>query len=236
MMRRVRWPLWIAGVFVLALLALFPLRPALQIAGAERSGLAARAVAGTVWNGAMGDVRLRHLRLGDFSVSLNPLALLTGSANLHFTRFKDSDGPLTGELRSGHHTGGVAHLKGRVAAAGLFGQMPLDALEFSDTTILFRDGHCARAEGTMTAMLGQALGALDLSPDMRGQWRCDGDRARIVLSAGAGQQADFLLAASGRYQIQMRIASRSGEQQVALGLFGFHPRDDAMVLTTNGQL
>ena len=66
-MKRIRLPIGrialVAGFFLFALLALLPMRLALDRMGVERGGLSARAATGSVWNGAL-ERRLRQAAPG----------------------------------------------------------------------------------------------------------------------------------------------------------------------------
>jgi general secretion pathway protein N len=65
--------------FFVGLIATFPLRTALAMAGANEHGLAAREVTGSVWNGSLRDARFKNLAVGDVSVRLDGKTVLTGS-------------------------------------------------------------------------------------------------------------------------------------------------------------
>ena len=173
-----RWLIWIVGVGVLALIALLPLRIALGAADLEQLGLTARKVTGTIWSGQIGGLALNRQALGNFNVRLEPLPLLAGRASMRFDRIEDDlQGPLSGLLRSGGATRGVDGLTGRLATAGLFAPVPIEALDFDQVAILFRDGRCAEANGTVTALVGTRIGPLDLTRGMSGPVTCEGDRA-----------------------------------------------------------
>jgi len=90
-----RWLIWSLGLMLIALVALFPLRIALGLSPVERMGFTARAVAGPVWSGGIGDLRLRDQALGSFAVGLDPFASL-GGATLDFARLDGPEGPLSG--------------------------------------------------------------------------------------------------------------------------------------------
>ena len=85
---------------------LLPLAVLASVAGLGGTGLTARTVDGTAWNGRMLDASFKGARLGDLQVRVSPLDLLTGTA-----RFRVS--ALSGEGMSGE---GYAGLSGQGVA------------------------------------------------------------------------------------------------------------------------
>src|SRR4051794_8174959 len=99
---------WVIAAALLALLlivATFPMRLALGLAGAGDAGVSARAVQGSVWSGELVDARLGALPLGTVRASLSPLALLGGRTEIAFARADDRLGPLAGRLHGGREAG-----------------------------------------------------------------------------------------------------------------------------------
>lgn len=233
-----RWLIWVVGVGLLGLLALFPLRVALGAADLERMGLTARKVSGTIWSGQIGGLALDRQGLGNFNVGVEPLPLLAGRASIRFDRIEDQlQGPLSGTLLSGGASRGVKGLTGRLATASLFAPIPVEALDFDRVNIVFRNGECAQASGNLTALVGTRIGPLDLTRGLSGPISCEGDRVRARLaSAGGGEFIQFYLAADGRYRAFMTIRSVAPEIGAALTLFGFEPGPDGFTLTTSNKL
>lgn len=229
-----RWIIWSVGLLALALVVLFPLRVALGLVGVERMGLAARAVAGPVWSGAIGDLRLRDQALGNFAVGLDPIASL-GGATLDFARLDDPEGPLRGALRVGGGRRGIVETSGRIATATLFGRLPVDAVELADATVLFEGGRCVEASGKLTAIVGTRIAGLDLSRGMTGKLSCAGDDVRIAMASRSRmERIDLTISADGRYSARMRIATGTPELGIALALFGFRQSGNSMGMTVDG--
>jgi general secretion pathway protein N len=229
-----RWVIWSMGLLLLALVALFPLRIALGLSHVERMGLAARAVAGPVWSGAIGDLSLRDQPLGSFAVGLDPLASLSG-ATLDFARLESAEGPLDGSLRVAGARRGIVGTNGRIATASLFGRLPVDAVELADATVLFEAGRCVEASGKLTAIVGTRIAGLDLSRGMTGRLACAGDDVAIAMASRSRmERIDLTIAADGSYRARMRVATGTPELGTALSLFGFRPSGNSMGLTVDG--
>ncbi len=230
-----RWLIWSLALLLLALIALFPLRIALGLSHVERMGLTARAVAGPIWSGAIGDLSLRDQALGSFAVGLDPIASLSG-ATLDFDRLESAEGPLSGSLRVGGARRGIVETSGRIATAALFGQLPVDAVEFADATVLFDGGRCVEASGKLTAIVGTRIAGLDLSRGMTGKLSCAGDDVRIAMASRSRmERIDLTIAADGSYSARMRIATGTPELGIALALFGFRQSGNSLGLTVNGR-
>jgi general secretion pathway protein N len=233
-----RWLIWVVGVTLLALLALLPLRVALGTADLERLGMTARKVSGTIWNGQVAGLTLNRQGLGNFQVRAEPLPLLLGRASMRFDRIEDGlQGPLSGTLLSGGTARGVKGLTGRLATASLFAPVPVEALDFDQVSIVFRNGRCADASGNLTAVVGTRIGPLDLTRGLSGPVSCEGDRVRARLaSAGGSQSLQFTVGEDGRYRAFLTIRGIAPEVAAALTLFGFQPGPDGLTLTTTNQL
>ncbi len=230
-----RWIVWSVGLFALALGLLLPLRIALDLAAIERTGIAARGVFGSVWSGRMSDVVAGDQPLGTFDVGLNPFAALVGHVALGFDRVDSSDGPLVGRLRSGGGEEGIVGVTGRMSAGGLFAPLPVEAVEFTDATILFDRGRCVRASGKVTALVGARIAGLDLSRGLVGTLSCDGERARIAMVSDSRlERVDLTIAADGTWRAMMRVDPGAPDLAAALALAGFTPSGGGMGLSVDG--
>lgn len=233
---RWRWALWIVGVSLIALLALFPLRVALDATNFSNVGLSARQVAGTIWYGRLGDLHLGRRPLGTFEVALNPGALLLGRASMRFHRMDGIEGPLDGKLVVGGQRG-VVGVNGRIAVGDMFAPLPIEALEFDDFTILFRGGVCVEARGELTPIVAIPLLGAQFGSGLQSSVQCDGERARVTVgSAAGGARIDFYVRSSGGYRGWMTVRDAPPDAAIALSLFGFRPSAQGMTLTVNGQL
>lgn len=228
---RSRWAIWFGGILLLSLLALLPLRLALGPL-AER-GFTARQVAGTVWYGRIGELMFHNRRLGTFEVRISPLPLFIGSSRIRFSRMGDPDGPLHGMLAYGSLSG-VRDLSGRIAAAGMFGAMPIDSLEPTNLTLLFRDGRCVTASGQLRATLAIPIQG-DFARKLSGTLRCERERVRFRLADPSGVVSlEFYVTAERRYRAWLRLVGvPSASAQLAM--LGFRPSPEGFAMSVDGR-
>jgi len=229
-----RWLAWLAAVSALALIGLFPLRAALAMSDLPRIGFSARQVAGSIWYGRIGELQLRSQPFGTFEVELEPTALLFGDISMAFNRMDHPEGVLRGRLVAGLRRG-VVDTSGRIAVGEMFAPLPIEALELSDVTLLFRNGTCVEASGQMTPILNGpiASGFSGLS----GKLQCNGERARFVLQGRSGNERfEFYVHANGAYRAWMSVRSPIPEVNSALAASGFRPGPQGMTLSVDGRL
>lgn len=230
-----RWLLWVFGVLALAMIALFPLRIALGLSDLERIGFAARQVGGTIWYGRIGELHLRSQPLGTFEVQLDPLPLLLGHVNMRFNRMDDPQGVLEGRLVAGSSRG-VKGASGRIATGAMFAPLPIEALELSDVTLLFRGGECSEASGRVTPVIASPIPGLQFS-GLTGTVQCDGPRARVtMLSPSGNERVEFYVQSSGRYRGWLSVRDAPPAVAMGLGLLGFRPAPEGLSLSVDGQL
>lgn len=228
--------MWTLGVGLLAAIALFPLRVALELTDLSRIGLTARQVAGTIWYGRLGEVHLGERRLGTFEVALNPAALLMGRASIGFHRLDGLDGPLDGRLVNGT-VRGVVGVTGRFAVGDMFAPLPISALDVKDMTVLFRRGRCVEAGGEIIPIIVIPVADMNLGSGLRGVLRCDGQRARVTMTGTAGRERiEFYVHSSGAYRGWISISGASPPVAVSLSLLGFRPTAQGLTLSVDGRL
>ena len=123
---------------MIALIVAFPLRLALGLADPGGRGITAREVGGTIWDGAIGDLRIGALPLGDVAANLRPLPLLIGRREVHIARLAapGSSGGTPGDF-SANAAGGegrlsLSEVQGQVPIGDAFGTIPATALGFND--------------------------------------------------------------------------------------------------------
>lgn len=189
-------PLFLAGALAFAIVALLPLRIALDRLGAGARGLSAREAEGSVWLGLLRGARIGPAPLGDVSARLRILPLLAGRARVDLAR---ADGSFSAGLSLARHGGGIDDAKGSLEA-GLAAPLPPLRLSLADVTIRFRDGLCEHAEGRVTAQVAGLPVALS------GEARCEGPALLLPLG-GPGGRLGFRLWANGRYSAEMALAA-----------------------------
>jgi general secretion pathway protein N len=236
-MRRIRLrtgPAALFGaIFVVALIALMPMRLALGWAGLGDLGLSARRVRGSVWLGELSEAEAAGLDLGDVAARVSPVPLLIGRARIALKG--EGDAPLQGALRLSRHSLGVDDLTAGVTGGAAFAPLPVTELDFDDVTAQFSDGACDHADGRVRVTLAGAIGGVQLPQAMAGTARCDGNALLLPLASAAGTESlDIRLTGGGSYRAD--LAMRTGDPQLAakLQLAGFRPSANGYLLSVQG--
>ncbi len=228
-----RQMLLLAAGLLFLLLALMPMRFALGLAGKPVS--AARA-AGLVWNGAIGDLGIGKMKLGNVEAGLKPFPLLVGRREFWISRIV-SPGiqPLDGVFVLGS---GVERLNGSVDISQLFPTLPLSDAHFEGFTARFDNGRCDRASGQLRLDLdGGGLPGMNVSNGLLGAARCDGRKLVIpLMSQSTMERINLSFSADGSYSATVTINSESPETAAALTLAGFRPVSGGYRLVRRGKL
>jgi general secretion pathway protein N len=201
---RLRWwrELFFLGALLFSLIALLPLRVALDRLGFEEKGLTARAAEGSIWLGALAQARLGTMELGDVATRLRVLPLLAGRARLDIAQ--EGDG-LHGGLTLSRHGFGIDDASGVLTAPELQG-LPPPSLELGDLSVRFGDGLCAAAEGLVKARFAGELAGVKLAGGFSGEARCDGPALLLPLASQSGaDRLDVRLFADGRYRVDAAL-------------------------------
>ncbi len=231
-----RWILAIAGIAIVAVIALFPLRLALGLSDLQSIGFTARQVEGSIWSGRIGELHMRSQPLGSLDVALDPFSLLIGNISMGFNRLDNPDGPLEGRLVAGV-TRGLIDTSGRIAVGDMFAPLPIAALELDKVTIKFRDGHCEQAAGRVRPIIAAPLPGLTFDAGLAGVVECDGQRARVRMVTPSGaERLEFYVRDSGDYRGWMSVRNNQPDIAGALSAFGFRPSPQGMTLTVDGRL
>ncbi|WP_260582354.1 type II secretion system protein N [Sphingopyxis sp. PET50] len=224
------------AVALLLIVATFPMRLALAMAGAEGSGLTAREVNGSVWAGELIEARLGALPLGNVQASLSPLALLGGDVEMAFKRPDPRLGDLAGRLH-GSNPRGLSDLNGTSSLSGGLGMVPVDSLRFEGTAVRFDErGRCVSAAGRIQLNVGTSIAGLDLSRGLSGPLRCADGRAEAALTSQSGMERLTLgFDGSGAYRAQFAIQADDPAMAAALSAIGFRPGNGGFVLVSTGR-
>lgn len=191
------------AMFVVALLALVPLRLALA-PGDEV--LTAREVSGSVWSGRVKEARIGPAALGDLDARIAPLPLLAGRAELHGVRDSAAADRLKGALGLSRDRRLIESVTGTVPVDTVFASLPVASIELTDVTVRFRDDRCDSAQGVVKAVLGAQPPGAALPASLSGSLRCDGGALLLPLAAGSGGEGLALrLYPDGRYEAQVSL-------------------------------
>ena len=238
MITRFRLPLgrglFFLSAFAFALVALMPLRLALDWFGLGTRGFAAREATGSVWLGTVEEAQFGSVALGDLGTSLDTLPLLAGRARISVVGLGGRQ--LKGAFTSTRHGFGVDDLTAQLAMAGALAPLPIATLDTDDLSVRFEAGRCRQAEGRVRAALGGDIAGIPL-PALAGAARCDAGLLFLPLASQAGTERLHLrIGGDGRYRAELSV--RPSQPAVALGLAaaGFAPAGAAYVLRLSGEL
>jgi len=231
-----RWIAGAAGLLIVAVIVLFPLRLALGLSDMKSIGFTARQVEGTIWSGRIGELHMRSQPLGAMDVALDPFALLLGKLSMSFKRLDNPEGPLEGRLVTGV-TRGLVDTSGRIAVADMFAPLPIAALELDKVTVQFRDGRCDKASGQVRPIIAAPIPGVTFDAGLAGVVECDGQRARVRMVTPSGaERLEFYVQESGQYRGWMSVRNSRPDVVGALSIFGFRPSPQGMTLTVDGRL
>lgn len=218
---------------LLGLVIFFPLRMAIELSTGPETALSARQVGGTVWKGRVGDLGLAGQPLGTFDVSARPLPLLIGRVELDAVRLDAGEGPLSARVITGGGREGVADATGRLAVSHWLAPIPVEALMLDDVTLLFDDGRCAEADGSIS-LVPSFSSPLPIE-DLEGQMSCDesGRGVAELASERGGHRVRLLFDAQGGIEGEARTRSAPPALAAALQLFGFSVEGSDLVLRTS---
>lgn len=232
-----RPPVLFLAMFVVALVALFPLRLALGLIDLASQGLSTREVAGPVWAGGLDDARYGDIALGDLSAGLSPIQLFVGRARIDVDGAGTSgDQGLHGALSVSRSTFGVDDLTATLPAGSAFAPLPIAALRFDDVSVRFKDGNCATAEGKVTATIADTLPQLALPPSLSGAVRCAGGVLLVPLASQARTESIAVsIEADGKYRATLTARPSDATAAAALAGAGFQPDGSGYRLQIEGR-
>ncbi len=229
-----------ALVFVLAGLALLPMRVVLAAARLDRAGLSAGHVTGSVWGAKLSEARFRGAALGTLRLGLAPAALLTGSVQLQFST--QGAGEASGVGRLLLRAPGLAQVNATVPLSGFSTPIPLrGSLRFVGVSFRFAKGRCVGAAGRIStdALSASAASLGWQGPDLEGPVTCVGNAAIANLVGereGVQVQARLALDAGGMLKLDSSAAGLDAAGQAALGAAGFVQGPDGWTRTDQGRL
>lgn len=233
-----RAKLVLAGLFLLALIAAFPLRLALGWSGAGERGVTARAVEGTVWSGLVGDLRLGALPLGDLAVGLRPLPLLIGRPEFSLERLVVAGTPEFSAIASGG-SGRVAlrDVQGQVMLGESLGALPATTLGFRDFAMTMEGGQCRTAKGQVSLILAPLSDLVPTPVALSGEARCSKGALYVPMSGPSGMEKLFLrLEPDGRWRADLVLSGLPVEMAAPLLDNGFSARPGGIGMSAQGRL
>lgn len=236
---RVRLPLgrglFFLCAFLFALVALMPMRAALDWFGLAERGLAAREAGGSVWQGALSEAQMGGMEIGDLRARTRFLPLLVGRARLELEANEDS-ARFEGALTSSRHGFGVDDLNAVLRPTRRFGPLAIASIDLADVSVGFDGGQCRAAEGRVKATMSGEVAGIAL-PGLSGNARCDGGALLLPLMSQTGMEGVHLrFYGGGRYRAD--LIARPAEEGMLNRLVaaGFRPSGDTYVLQIPGEL
>jgi general secretion pathway protein N len=229
----------LAAIFVAALIAAFPLRLALGMADPGGRGISAREVAGTIWDGGIGDLRIGGLPLGDVSAHLRPLPLLIGRREVHIERLNASaaSGDFSANAAGADGWLSLGDVQGQVPVGDAFGTIPATALGFSDFHLEMSGGRCVSAGGRVSLILTSFSELMPAPVALSGTARCSKGALYVPMTGPTGLERLFLrLEADGRWRGDLVLGGLPVEVTAPLLEAGFAARPGGVGITASGRL
>lgn len=239
---RIRLPigrtLFFLVAFLIALLAVLPMRLGIGWLGLDTRGLAAREVEGSIWFGALKEAQYGSVGLGDVHAGLRGLPLLLGRARVAMDRDAGTpDDAFDGAVTVTRRGFGFDDVDGRLQLSGAFGALPLTQVDLGDVTAHFLNGQCDRAAGTVRAAVAGDIAGIALPGGLTGTARCDGGALLLPLVSQSGTESlDIKLFGDGRYQAQVLMRSTDTTLAPRFAAAGFAVTPAGYALTLNGEL
>ena len=234
-----RSKLVLAAIFVIALIVAFPLRLALGLTDPGGRGITAREVGGTIWDGAIGDLRIGALPLGDVAANLRALPLLIGRREVHIERLAATGAP--GDF-SANAAGGAGWLSlsevgGQVPIGDAFGTIPATALGFNDFHAELSDGRCVSAGGQVSLILTPFSELMPGPVALSGTARCSKGALYVPMKGPTGLENLFLrLEPDGRWRADLVLGGLPVEITAPLLEAGFSARPGGIGISASGKL
>lgn len=224
-------------MFVIALIALMPLRLVLGWFDLDRTRIAARDVTGSVWWGAVHEAEIGKLPLGDLGASVSPWPLLVGRARVDLTGQSTTTAhSIHGALTASRHAAGIDNVTARLPTAAVFAPLPVAALDLDDVSVRFRSGRCDTASGRVKATIGGEIAGFALPQAMSGTVRCDAGALLLPLVSQPGtEQVRLRVFQSGRYQAELLLRPSDAAAAQKLVLVGFAPTPAGYRFVTAGK-
>jgi general secretion pathway protein N len=234
-----RTKLALAAIFAVALVATFPLRLALGWADPGGRAVSAREVGGTIWSGALGDLRVGALPLGDVAAHLRPLPLLIGRREVHVERIPapGTPDPFSANAAGGQGWLSLRDVEGQVPIGDAFGSIPATALGFSDFHFETSGGRCIGAGGQVSLILAPFGELMPAPVALSGTARCRKGALYVPMTGPTGLERLFLrLEPDGRWRADLVLAGLPAEVATPLLEAGFTSRPGGIGISATGQL
>ncbi|MEM9809652.1 MAG: type II secretion system protein N [Pseudomonadota bacterium] len=228
--------------FLAGMIAQFPLAAIVDRAGLP---IGYTGVSGTIWNGEIRGLQASGQRVGDATLKVQALPLLTGRLLADVTLRGEGvhlDGRvgLRGATLVAHDLDADVRLE-RFALRDVFGQRLRGQLQANVKEFAFDRKGCRAADLTVhTDAIKQSLGAFaDRGFDLSGQGRCEGDALVVPLSGAADDgslAAELRLTPDGRYRSELSVIPEALALGAYLQSVGFERDGDRYLAVRSGSM
>lgn len=237
---RVRLPLgrtlFFVCAFLFSLLALLPLRLALDWLATPERGFAAREARGSIWLGSLSEAQIGAVALGDLSAQLRTLPLLIGRARVDLRRTDQAD-RLTGSATISRHSFGIDDMNARLDIGSALAPLPIGGVDLTDVDAHFDDGLCTAAEGAVRATIAGDIAGFALPGGLAGNARCDRGALLLPLTSQSGTEAlNLRMFDDGRYEVELAVRPIDDAMRDRLIAAGFALSANGYALRTSGRL
>lgn len=174
-----RWGL-LALLGLAAMVALFPMRIAMDWIDLNDGGLASREVRGSVWNATLSEAQFGGASLGDIDASLSPLPLLLGRVRIDFSGGER----LAGNLAISKRSSGIVIERALIEDVDLPGNQQ-GLVRLTGFEARFVDGSCIEASGLVSIVVNQTT-VISAAPLANARVRCDAGAIFIALPVAGG--------------------------------------------------
>lgn len=206
------------AVFVIAAVAMLPLRVAWAMTPAS-SGLGARTVEGTVWNGRITGLVWNGVELGDFETSASLFDVLPSP----IVRLDQGAGLLkSASVRQGIGTLSISELEVRIPLSMLEARLPATSeLRITQGAAELADGKCKQAAGKIRVDPAPQMGL----PELTGALACDAGEILASVATQAGSRAAIVLPLNR--QTPPTVRNATPDLALAIAAFGVATTGDA---------
>jgi general secretion pathway protein N len=221
--------------FLFALIALLPLRLALDWFALDQRGFAAREAKGSIWLGALSEAQFGTVALGDVEARLRTWPLFLGRARVDLSRGEGPD-RFAGGATVSRHAFGIDDMTGRLDIGSALAPLPIGSLDLADVSARFVDGQCASAEGAVKAGLAGDLAGLSLPTGLSGNARCDRGALLLPLVSQSGMEAlNLRMFENGRYEVELAVRPADDVMRDRLIAAGFLLTASGYALKASGE-
>lgn len=221
--------------FLFSLLALLPLRLALDWLALDQRGFAAREAKGSIWFGGLTEAQFGTVALGDLEARLQSLPLLIGRARVDLQRSDAPDRWKAGATVT-RHGFGIEDMTGNLDIGSAFAPLPIASLDAQDVTGRFADGQCVAAEGNVRAGIAADIAGISLPGGLSGNARCDEGALLLPLVSQTGMEAlNIRLFEDGRYELELAVRPVDDATRDRLIASGFLLTGNGYALRTSGR-